>query len=64
MFYIMSSHFVSILFHYAHSFFNHFNYQLLANIFLISKVLTYLYSVVVVQQGIIFDECSEITDKS
>lgn len=32
--------------------------------FLILKILIYLYTVVVVQSGIIFDNCAEITDKS
>lgn len=34
----------------------------MSNVFLIAKVLIYLYAVVIVQSGITYDECDKVTD--
>mmetsp|Transcript_4816 Transcript_4816/g.8258 ORF Transcript_4816/g.8258 Transcript_4816/m.8258 type:complete len:207 (-) Transcript_4816:1176-1796(-) len=64
MFYIMSSHLISILFHYLSQALNHFDFKATSKLFLVLKVFIYLYAVMKVQTGITYTECSEVTDKS
>jgi len=63
MFWIMTSHLVAILFHYANQVLNHYEYKTWANIFLVLKVGIYLYTVMKVQVGITFPNCTEVTDR-
>ena len=45
MFYIMTSHFASVILHYGSQIANHYKYNTIGNLFLIIKVLGYLYVV-------------------
>lgn len=63
MFWIMTAHLISILFHYAHQVLNHYEYKTWANAFLVLKVGIYLYVVQEVQVGITFPNCTEVTDR-
>lgn len=61
MFTIMTAHLVSVVFHIlAQVVFK--NNKFWANIFLVLKVLIYLYAVVYVQSGITYDGCNDVTD--
>ena len=64
MFYIMSAHLISIVFHYLYQVLNHYDYKSFANMFLVLKVCIYIYAVMEVQTGITFDKYTEITDNS
>jgi hypothetical protein len=45
MFWIMTSHLIAILFHYANQVLNHYEYKTWANVFLVLKVGIYIYAV-------------------
>lgn len=63
MFYIMTAHLAAVILHYGRQLANHYNLKTIANLMLVSKVLGYLYVVMMVQNGIDYTYCSEITDK-
>mgnify|MGYP006889595519 CR=1 FL=1 len=62
MYYIMTAHLMSIILHYSSQVLSHYGYRTLANFMVIAKVLGYLYTVMEVQNEIIYDECNEVTD--
>lgn len=63
MFWMMTSHLIAILFHYAHQVLNHYEYKTWANLFLVLKVGISLYAVMKVQVGVTFPNCTEVTDR-
>lgn len=58
------SHIVGITCHAIYQLMNHYEVRILANVFLVAKMMIYLIMVLKIQSGIDYVECSSITDRS
>ena len=60
----MTSHAVCMISHWLYQLLSHYEVKVIANIFLMLKMLIYFVSILKIQQGIDYTECSSVTDKS
>lgn len=60
----MTSHAVCLVFHWLYQLLSHYEMKVVANLFLMAKMIVYFVATLQIQQGIDFTECSSVTDKS
>mmetsp|Transcript_11711 Transcript_11711/g.19768 ORF Transcript_11711/g.19768 Transcript_11711/m.19768 type:complete len:355 (-) Transcript_11711:871-1935(-) len=60
----MVSHAVSIICHYIFQVLNHYDLKVLANLFLMLKMMVFFFATLKIQSTIDFTECSSVTDRS
>ena len=62
MFAILSAHLFAVLAHYIAQVTNHYGYKSISNVLKVAKVLSYLWTLMEVQNGIDYKECAETTN--
>ena len=60
----MTAHAICLASHWLYQLLNHYEVKVIANVFLMLKMLVYFIAVLKIQQGIDYTECSSVTDKS
>ena len=60
----MAAHAVCLVSHWLWQLLNHYEFRVVANIFLMLKMFVYFVATLKIQQGIDFTECSSTTDNS
>lgn len=60
----MTAHAVCLLSHWLYQLLNYYEVRVVANIFLMVKMFVYFFSILKIQQGIDYTECSSVTDNS
>ena len=63
MFASLSAHLFAALAHYIGQAANHYGYKTISSVLTVAKVLTYLWTVMSVQNGIDYRDCAETTNK-
>ena len=60
----MAAHAICLVSHWLWQLLNHYEFRVFANLFLMLKMFVYFVSILTIQQGIDFTECSTTTDNS
>lgn len=60
---MLSAHLFAVLSSYIAQVTNHYGYKTISNMLTVAKVLTYLWTIMSVQNGIDYKDCAETTNK-
>jgi hypothetical protein len=60
---MLSAHLFAVLSSYIAQVTNHYGYKTISNMLTVAKVLSYLWTIMNVQNGIDYQDCDEVTNK-